>query len=275
MSEPITRLDGAVLTPVCVDDFPKIPQEKIEVFQNKIGQELMNKFNETINTQADRIYEIQSEINSVRKAQTDDMINRQAEAIASALKTYPSLFEEIVVALSSLCGNSAYNYSTLEDPLNDYVRDLLGMVLQIRDQTRQGKSGRKKTVERGKAGEIDIQIRNNGIPIGIYEGLRLESVNKPYIYDHISKATINYNPQGVKEIFVAAYVREQEYTFGSFWERFVECVKNYQASHSEYQIKWDEVEEDTGLSAVRSIHGVYKMNGVIHNVHVMAAKLLK
>ena len=218
------------------------------------------------------------EISRSIEAGKQEFIDRLAEAtgreLAKAIKTNPDLFDEIVGALSALCGNTTYNSSSLEDPMNDYVRDILGHGLQVRDQTRQGISGRSRSAEKGEAGELDIQIRNNGKPIGIYEGLRLKDVASEEIYEHISKATINYNPQGVKEVFVVAYVRNQSRTFGQFWKRFVDCVRNYEPKDPEYSIVWDEEEEDTGLSAVRSVHGIYNVDDAEHNVHVMAVKLM-
>ena len=208
-----------------------------------------------------------------------DFIRQITEAagreLAKAIRTTPDLFDEIVGALASLCGNPTYNSSSQEDPMNDYVRDILGHGLQVRDQTRQGISGRSRSAEKGQAGELDIQIRNNGRPIGIYEGLRLEGVNSKEIYDHIAKATIQYNPQGVKEIFVVAYVRNQSTTFGEFWKRFVSCLHEYKNEIDAYQISWDEEEEDTGLSSVRSMHGTYNADDVVHNVHVIAVKLMQ
>lgn len=208
-----------------------------------------------------------------------EFISQIAEAtgkeLAKAIRTTPDLFDEIIGALSSLCANPTYNSSSQEDPMNDYVRDILGHGLQVRDQTRQGLSGRSRSAEKGQAGELDIQIRNNGRPIGIYEGLRLEGVNTKEIYDHIAKATIQYNPQGVKDVFIVAYVRNQSNTFGEFWNRFVSCLRKYEASTLAYQISWDEEEEDTGLSAVRSIHGTYNADDVLHNVHVIAVKLMQ
>ena len=208
-----------------------------------------------------------------------EFIDRVAEAtgreLAKAMRTTPELFDEIIGALSSLCGNPTYNSSSSEDPMNDFVRDILGQGLQVRDQTRQGISGRSRSAEKGNAGELDIQIRNNGKPIGIYEGLRLNGVRSKEIYEHIRKATVNYNPQGIKEVFVVAYVQGQTNCFGDFWKRFLNCVKEYQACDSEYQIVWDEEEENTGLSSVRSIHGVYHMDDMDHNVHVIAVKIMK
>lgn len=279
MSDEITRPDGTVLKPINMGERFGVSDEQLNSLRDAISQKSFNGFNDAISRQAEQWQSVLAEYDEALEAGREETIRRQAEANAEAyvkaLRTSPYLFDKIVGALASLCGNPTYNYSTLEDPMNDYVRDILGHGLQIRDQTRQGISENSRSAERGKAGELDIQIRNNGRPIGIYEGLRLKNVNSTEIYRHIEKATINYNPQGVKEVFVVAYVREQENQFGSFWGKFVECVKAYQAPDPEYEIIWDEEEEDTGLSAVRSIHGIYNMDGVEHNVHAMAVKLMK
>ncbi len=215
---------------------------------------------------------------SIQEGQ-EEFIGKVAEAmgkeLAKAIRTTPDLFDEIIGALSSLCGNPTYNSSSQEDTMNDYVRDILGHGLQVRDQTRQGLSARSRSAEKGQAGELDIQIRNNGRPIGIYEGLRLDGVVSKDIYEHLAKATIQYNPQGVKEIFVVAYVRNQSHKFGDFWKRFVSCVRGYTSTDLEYQISWDDEEEDTGLSSIRSIHGVYNADDVSHNVHAIAVKLME
>ena len=266
------------LKPITMGEYFNIPEEKISTFQKSISDDLCRSLNYMTNLPGEQLEsKIEESIKAI-EASRENMVHRQAEAnaeaYAKAMRTAPCLFDEIVGALSSLCGNIAYNSSSPEDMMNDYVRDILGRGLQVRDQTRQGISGNSRSAERGKAGELDIQIRNNGRPIGIFEGLRLESVNSQYIYDHIRKATINYNPQGVKEIFIVAYVQRQTKEFGGFWKRFVDCVKKYSPSDVEYEIMWDEDEEDTGLSSVRSIHGIYCLDDVDHNVHVMAVKMM-
>ena len=221
-----------------------------------------------------QIEEISRNIEEGRQEFISQIAEATGRELARAIRTSPDLFDEIIGALSSLCGNPTYNSSSQEDPMNDYVRDILGHGLQVRDQTRQGLSARSRSAEKGQAGELDIQIRNNGRPIGIYEGLRLDGVVSKDIYEHLAKATIQYNPQGVKEIFVVAYVRNQSNKFGDFWKRFVSCVRGYTATDPEYQISWDDEEEDTGLSSIRSIHGVYNADDAAHNVHAIAVKLM-
>ncbi len=267
--------EGSDHTPIRIGDYMGLTDEQIAAINNSVKNNAYRGINDIVAQQTRQLERISEGI----EAGKEEMIRRQAQAnaeeYAKAMRSTPFLFDEVVGALSSLCGNPTYNSSSLEDPMNDYVRDMLGRGLQVRDQTRQGISGSSRSAEKGRAGELDIQIRNNGRPIGIYEGLRLDGVKATEIYDHIRKATINYNPQGVTEIFVVAYVRNQNKGFGDFWKRFVNTVKAYPESDPEYQIKWDEDEEDTGLSAIRSLHGIYNMDDVEHNVHVMAVKLMK
>ena len=279
MPEKIMGPDGTEFTPISLADHLGISEKQLATLRESAMQQSLISINDAIARQAEQWSALDGELYESIEASKEDMIRRQAdanaEAYAKALRSSPFLFDEIVGALAALCGNPTYNSSSSEDSMNDYVRDILGHGLQVRDQTRQGISGSSRSAEKGQAGEMDIQIRNNGRPIGIYEGLRLDSVCVKVIYEHIIKATINYNPQGVKEIFVVAYVRGQSTSFGDFWKRFMTCVKEYQAPVQEYQIVWEDEEENTGLSAVRSIHGTYDMDGADHNVHVMAVKLMK
>jgi len=278
MPEKIIGPDGSVFTPISIADYHGISEKQFATLCESAKQQSLIGFNNAIARQAEQWSTLDDQLYESIEVSKKEKIHRQAdanaEAFAKALRSTPFLFDEIVGALAALCGNPTYNASSSENSMNDYVRDILGHGLQVRDQTRQGISGSSRSAERGQAGELDIQIRNNGKPIGIYEGLRLDSVCARDIYEHITKATINYNPQGVKEIFVVAYVRGQSTGFGDFWKRFITCVKEYQAPAQEYQIVWEEGEENTDLSAVRSIRGIYNMDDADHNVHVMAVKLM-
>lgn len=279
MSDEIVKPDGTIFKPVDIANHFGLSKEQLNSLYRSISDETLYGFNSAVSRQAEQWSALSDEISESIGAGKEDMIRRQAEANAEAytkaLRSSPFLFDEIVGALSSLCGNRHYNASSDEDTMNDYVRDILGQGLQVRDQTRQGISGNSRSAEKGHAGEVDIQIRNNGRPIGIYEGLRLESVTEKIIHEHIAKATVNYNPQGVKEVFVVAYVIKHSTGFGDFWKRFFDCVQEYEADSPEYQIIWDDGTEVTGLSAVRSIHGIYNMDGEEHSVHVMAVKIME
>ena len=206
-----------------------------------------------------------------RQAFIHQLAQETAEENAKALRQSPIIFDAVIGALASLCGNPTYNTSSSEDSMNDYVRDILGQNNAVRDQTRQGRSGTFETAEDEQPGELDLQIRYNGRPIGIYEGLKLDSVVEKTIHDHIRKATVNYNPQGVKDVFVVAYVVKQSKKFGEFWNRFEACVRRY--DDEDFPITWDDEEADTDMSAVRAIHGVYDMDDMNHDVYVIAVKV--
>lgn len=208
-----------------------------------------------------------------RREFIEQQAQANAEAYARVLKRSPIVFDVVIGALAALCGNPLINSDTLEDPMNDFVRDILGQGSEVRDQTRQGISGSSQSAKEGRAGEVDIQIRHNGKPICIYEGLKLSSVDRAAIHSHIAKATINYNPQGVKDVFVVAYAVNQQKHFGEFWQRYMEKVREYNADDVDYAITWDDEETDTGMSAIRVLHGVYKMDGVDHNVYATAVKI--
>lgn len=150
--------------------------------------DVLASFNDVIAKQAEEWQRVGAQIDEINErnaAGIENMIQRQAEANAEAyvkaMRTSPVLFDNIVAALSALCGNRHFNSSCDEDTMNDYVRDMLGQIFQVRDQTRQGISANSKTAEKGKAGEVDIQIRNNGRPISnlrMQEGIQITSLRK-------------------------------------------------------------------------------------------------
>ncbi len=238
---------------------PQNPFKEVVHQQQRQPDEQMASISENIKSGKRKFAEMQARIN--------------AEEMAKALRTSPLVYDKVISALSALCGDPHYNANTSEDTMNDFVRSIIAASLEVRDQTRNGISGTSTSATQERSGELDIQIRYNGKPICVYEGLKLDSVKKKELYEHIVKATINYNPQGVKNVFVTAYVVNQSTHFGDFWDRFCDCVRQYKATDEEYAIIWDEKETDTEMSAIRVLHGVYKMDGVDHDVYVIAIKI--
>lgn len=271
MADKVENSNGIAFTPVDLSEHYGISSEQLKNLRAPaVVPSFIRRYNEEMN---EDLATIQESIEAGRSEFIERQAQANAEAYAKAMKTSPVVFDKVVSALSSLCGNLMYNASASEDNMNDYVRDLLGHDTEVRDQTRQGISGASDSAQDGHAGEIDIQIRHNGKPICIFEGLKLNSVNTGEIHDHIAKATVKYNPQGVKDVFVVAYVINQAKRFGDFWNRYSACVRTYSAEDEEYSIVWDEEETETEMSAVRALHGVYNMDGVSHNVYVFAVKI--
>ena len=91
---------------------------------------------------------------------------------------------------------------------------------EVKDQTRHGTSINQKD-----AGEVDILLTKDGREIAIFEGLKLDSVDKSYIDKHIIKAIINYNALGTAT-FIVAYVNSKN--FKSFWDRYSNYIKFYE-----------------------------------------------
>lgn len=107
-----------------------------------------------------------------------------------------TLLKDLFFCSIKLQANHKYRDS-LEDDMNDYLRDLLDAIGYIvRDQTRQGTSNGGK-----QAGEVDILVRNENIPFAIIEALKLSSVNKSYISKHIDKI-YKYDTLGNKCNFI-------------------------------------------------------------------------
>ncbi len=208
-----------------------------------------------------------------RESFITSLAERIAEENVKAARKAPTTFDKVVNALCALCMDKTYNASIHEDSMNTFVRAVLEPDLNIRDQTLSGRSERSKSAEEGNAGEIDLCIRHNGRPLCIYEGIKLEKKETRRLHGHIEKATINYNPMGVREIYVTVYAIRHSKDFGDFWNAIIDCAKEYRAPNDEYEIAWDENEEDTDLSGVRSYHGIYEMDGLSHELHIMAVKI--
>lgn len=107
-----------------------------------------------------------------------------------------------------------------ENRINDKLRDLLRMKYDVYDQTRQGVSLSKKSV-----GEIDFLVSAGAQPIAIMEALKLDSVDKSYIKDHIEKLLVNYDPLGYPRACLIMYVICKD--FGLFWNKFTEYISEY------------------------------------------------
>lgn len=155
-----------------------------------------HSFNQLMNKSWNKADEIKRDVDFIakdRKMAIDSAIKKNDEAINESDKKSVDLLDDVVITLSKLCGNHQYNALSKEDEINDYVRDVINTDLTIKDQTRQGDSGTNNTNNR-QAGELDFQIVVNKKIVGIYEGLKINSIQKDLIYDHISKAIINYNP---------------------------------------------------------------------------------
>ena len=127
--------------------------------------------------------------------------------------------EDLKKALLFIQANPQY-WDYDENGINDRLRDLLRMKYHVDDQTRQGISLSQKSV-----GEIDFLVSAGAQPIAIMEALKLDSVDKSYIENHISKLLVNYDPLGYPRASLIMYVTCKD--FGSFWNKFIEYISEY------------------------------------------------
>lgn len=126
-------------------------------------------------------------------------------------------------ALLTIQRDSTY-WNLDENSLNDKVCNLLRMVYDVSDQSRQGLS-----LSRKSPGEIDFLILDNQEPIIIMEALKLGYqgyLNKQYLNDHLTKLLVNYDPIGCRRAYLIVYVTAPN--FGSFWGDFSDYMSEYQ-----------------------------------------------
>ena len=131
--------------------------------------------------------------------------------------TEETMSNNIFKALLKLQGNKIY-FGKKEDELNDCVRDILSMVYEMKDQTRQGISPSGKD-----AGEVDLQICREGFPIAMIEGLKVNSVDRNYIQTHMDKVLTCYDPFGCPYTYVIIYVTAKK--FADFWMKCLNYIR--------------------------------------------------
>ena len=159
------------------------------------------------------------------------------------------LSSEFVSACAKIADNPASYASFNEDGLNREIRNFLDSAITrfgyvIADQTQQGlgESGKR-------AGELDIRISKNGIPVAIYEGLKHRSTQ--YLYEHIDKAIEKYNQSGCKRIYVVEFSTNKR--FGGFWDDATESIEGYSKINSIEEV-------NTNLLGVKMLKGCFNWN---------------
>ena len=150
------------------------------------------------------------------------------------------LNENILKALINIQNNKIY-YGKKENVINDGLRDMLRMVFECSDQTRQGES------ETGvDSGQVDILIRENGIPRSVIEAIRLTYLDKENIKSHINKAVYNYDANGCKVINIVIYAMMAR--FADFWNKFYSFLNE---TDYPYEINGEIEEIDTDFAESR------------------------
>lgn len=149
-----------------------------------------------------------------------------------------------------------------EDELNDEMRNYLAMVYDMHDQTRQGVS-----LSGLKSGEVDLLVYEDGLPAVLIEAVKLNSVEKENIGNHIHKALCNYNPSGLKCVCFVIYSKASNYP--RFLELFREYIKGYDFPY----LLEDYAEIDTGFAEINHMICLLSRGDSHMHFHIFIANM--
>ena len=159
-----------------------------------------------------------------------DALNQPAEKGILNLTNQPrctceTVCEYLISACTQIQSNPLY-WNAKEDSRSMQVRDILSnRNLLIRDQTLHGHAPNSDN-----PGEIDLMVmKNTTDPLTIIEAMNIDSVNTKYIQEHLHKLLDDYNPSGLPELFLVAYVQKAKKNFLKFWESYRSFIKKTDA----------------------------------------------
>ena len=153
----------------------------------------------------------------------EDILNQTGFAEEQKLRR---LLDDILTGCMQLQGNRTY-WGAAEDVCNTYLRDALrNMDYLVNDQTFQGTGSGGRSF-----GELDLEIRQEpNIPWTILEALRIQGSFKTTEWNrHLKKLLDNYNPSGLRHLFLLTYVDCGKDDFGALMDKYREHVKWHDA----------------------------------------------
>ena len=107
-------------------------------------------------------------------------------------------------------------------------------------------------------------MENTTDPLTIVEAMNIDSVNKKYIQDHLNKLLDDYNPSGLPELFLVAYVQKAKTRFQSFWNSYLGFIDGTDAGDFCFK-SIDECETDNHY--IKHAVAEYSCDGAIFTVH--------
>ena len=187
---------------------------------------------------------------TLRKRLEDEFDNIENSNRPIDIQAEVDLPHEFISACAKIADNPVSYDSFDEDGLNREVRNFLDSAITrfgytIADQTQQGFGKTEK-----KAGELDIRISKNGIPVAIYEGLLHD--DKDWLNEHIDKAIGKYNQSGCKAVYIVELYRNER--FGVSWNHSIRNIVKHPKIMS---VK----EENTDLLGVKMLKGTFDWEG--------------
>lgn len=178
-----------------------------------------------------------------------------------------AVLQDLVDIGQALCCNSGYSVNSTENALNDFFRDMLTIkrCYEVKDQTRHGRSTSGKD-----AGEVDLLLTIGNKELACIEGLKLSSVDKQYIEQHIVKAVSNYNPLGTPT-YIVAYVTAQD--FDVFWDKYIKYINSFEFP-SPYYVSRELRTSEPNVAAIRTADLYLSSDGYRFPVYFLAIHLM-
>ena len=174
--------------------------------------------------------------------------------------TCDKLCEYLISACAQIQSNPKY-WNEKEDPRSTQVRTILrNRGVFVSDQTLYGHAK-----DSDNPGEVDLMImKDTTDPLTIIEAMNIDSVKKEYIQEHLNKLLDDYNPSGLPELFLVAYVQKAKTRFQSFWNNYLEFIDGTDADDFRFK---SIAECDTHNHFLKHAVAEYSCDGAIFTVH--------
>ena len=192
------------------------------------------------------------------------LIEPQIERLFSYPKdnilTCDKLCEYLISACAQIQSNPKY-WNEKEDPRSTQVRTILrNRGVFVSDQTLYGHAK-----DSDNPGEVDLMImKDTTDPLTIIEAMNIDSVKKEYIQEHLNKLLDDYNPSGLPELFLVAYVQKAKKSFQTFWNDYVDFITGTDAG----DFRFESIDEcETHNHFLKHAVAEYSCGGAIFKVH--------
>ena len=192
------------------------------------------------------------------------LIEPQIERLFSYPKdnilTCDKLCEYLISACAQIQSNPKY-WNEKEDPRSTQVRTILrNRGVFVSDQTLYGHAK-----DSDNPGEVDLMImKDTTDPLTIIEAMNIDSVKKEYIQEHLNKLLDDYNPSGLPELFLVAYVQKAKKSFQTFWNDYVDFITGTDTG----DFRFESIDEcETHNHFLKHAVAEYSCGGAIFKVH--------
>ena len=174
--------------------------------------------------------------------------------------TCDQLCKCLISACSQIQSNPMY-WNAKENARSTQVKTILrNSGIFVSDQTLHGHAKDSEN-----PGEVDLMImKNTTDPLTIIEAMNIDSVERKYIQDHLEKLLDDYNPTGLPELFLVAYVQKAKRRFQTFWESYLDYITGTNAGDFCFEsIK----ERETNNHFIKHAVAEYSCDRAVFKVH--------